>query len=384
MTWQPFHNQGLDFSLYYSIGELFPSHQGMDIYVTGEQGPWYGYSPMVAPLFSVLQWIPLKHSFDLFFFLKIFALGLWPFALANCSAQPSSSKWKYLAAGIATLVVLPAIYEETVVGNINTYLLTLMFTAFALTRYGYFFSGAAIITLIATFKPQYALFFVPALLLSPRRSILGGLLTTSILVGLSLSIYGYEGFVLLIHRWLELISIPIAAPNDANNMSTPAVVLRMLSPLALTMSGSLQNVNIASLSSETAFLIARLVAGIAVAGIVLAIFRRWKTENRDRVLDLYAGITLITFFVTPVMWLTHYTLLVIPTFAIISSQFQTHKKWIAFLVCFAAISYFLVGQMPGNAEGTMQWARTYGIPYYFLISITLLYVFSKPGAQHAA
>ena len=169
VAWQPFHNQGLDFSLYYSIGELFPSHQGMDIYVTGEQGPWYGYSPMVAPLFSILQWIPLRHSFDLFFFLKIFVLGLWPFVLANSSAISRPLKWKYLAAGIATLIVLPAIYEETIVGNINTYLLTLMFTAFALTRYGHFASGAAIITLVAAFKPQYALFFVPGLILSPKR-----------------------------------------------------------------------------------------------------------------------------------------------------------------------------------------------------------------------
>lgn len=384
LAWQPFHNQGLDFSLYYSIGELFPAGQGMDIFISGEQGPWYGYSPMVAPFFSILQWLPLKHSFDLFFALKIFSLGLWPYLLAHCSNKVSSFSSKYVLAAAATLVILPAIYEETIVGNINTYLLTLMFAAFAFTRYGYYTTGAAMITLIAAFKPQYALFFIPPLMVSPKRSILGGVISTTFLVAMSCFIYGPNGFQVLLHRWLELISAPLALPSDANNMSTTGVVVRMLSPLGLSMSGTLQDVNVLSLSENVAMTITRVITSIFVVAILISIFRRRRTGHKDRLLDLYAGITLITLFATPVIWLTHYMFLVVPVFAMVSMQFQSHKLWTIVCTGFAAICYFLAGQMPGNTETTTILARTYGLPFYALIAITLLFVLSKPGENHAA
>jgi len=65
-AWPIFKNEGYDFALYYSIGELILHGDFSGIYVSGEQGPYYAYSPLVAPFFLALAVVPFSLSKWLF------------------------------------------------------------------------------------------------------------------------------------------------------------------------------------------------------------------------------------------------------------------------------------------------------------------------------
>ena len=377
LAWPMFWNQSTDYGLYYSLGELFAAGQGMDIYVTGEQGPWFGYPAWVAPIFYVLQWIPVMQSRGLFFLLKILLLCAWPFLLVQCSASAKGATRSYVLAGAAILVVFPAIFEEILAGNINTFLLTLAFGAFALSRHGYYLVSAAMLTFIAAFKPQYALFLAPLALISPLRAIWGGLLSGASILAIAASQFGLQGLIALMTRWTELMASPLALPSDANNMSSTGVIARLLSPLGLSQSGDLQNMNLLSIPYDNAMFIARIFAGALSAAMVLMLAKRWRAGREDWLLEVYAGICLVTLVVTPVIWLTHYMFLALPIFAIGQIYLKANAKLVSGMFFAMIGSLFLASQMFSNPPATMVFARAYGLPYFALVFAVIAFLFAK-------
>ncbi|MCX6123353.1 MAG: glycosyltransferase family 87 protein [Proteobacteria bacterium] len=376
-AWPMFWSQSGDYGLYYSLGELFAAGQGMDIYVTGEQGPWFGYPAWVAPIFYVLQWIPLMQSRGLFFLLKILLLCTWPYLLVQCSGSAKGGTRSYVLAGASTLAVFPAIFEEILAGNINTFLLTLAFGAFALGRHGYYGVSAAMLTFIAAFKPQYALFLAPLALISPLRAIWGGLLSGGSILAIAASQFGLQGLIALMTRWTELMASPLALPSDANNMSSTGVIARLLSPLGLSQSGDLQNMNLLSLPYDNAMFIARIFAGALSVAMVGMLAKRWRAGREDWLLEVFSGICLVTLVVTPVIWLTHYMFLALPIFAIGQIYLRANTKLVSGVFFAMSGGLFLASQMFSNPPATMVFARAYGLPYFALVFAIISFLFAK-------
>lgn len=374
-SWTQFMNQGLDFMLFYSIGELFSAGQPDGIFITGEQSPFYCYSPLVAPLFRILQWLPIGHSRNLFFGLKIFLVAFWPFILAKLGQEHDRPRNTILAA-LATILILPTIYEDIIVGNINVFLLTALFSAFALTRMNYVAAGAALFTFVAAFKPQLSLFIVPSLFLSLGQTILGGVLTVGALGLMALNIFGGHALLGHFETWLRLIADPIAGPNDVNNMSLAAAVIRTFTPQQLFMSGDLQNIQLLNLSVESAALIAKVTSVIFILLFIIFDFKSWRVRRlSDCLIDIYASIALITLLVTPVLWQTHYMVLILPLFAVLSLGTRLRSFLAGVATLMTGIALFRAGQLYNNLPADTVVARAYGfLPYSLLLVSSVLLI----------
>ncbi|MCX6124385.1 MAG: glycosyltransferase 87 family protein [Proteobacteria bacterium] len=366
-----FKGQGLDFSLYYSIGELFDSNTATTMYAKSEQGPFYGYSPFVAPFFYYLALIPFTHCKILFFALKPLLLATWPLLLALSASKEKLSPRALNWAIFTTIAVWPAIYEETIVGNINLYLVTFLFAATVLAQRGMILTAATVVTVIATFKPQYSLFFIPILLLNPKRAIGGGLLGLVILVVQGLAHLNPAELVSLNARWLEMLFEPLAAASDASNMSTNGVLQRILTPLHLSESGDLQGVNLFNLSAADAL---SWVANfrIALAAFCLApLLFTLKSFHHEGTFALwFAWVILLTLIVTPVIWETHYMLLAYPLY-VSATEMDRGFRWqvSAALISVPAFSLYSAGHFLQSSDAFTILARAYGWPYWALIFV---------------
>jgi hypothetical protein len=374
-----FMQNGLDFSLYYSIGELFKIGQPELIYTSGEQGPYYAYSPLVAPFFWFLTLLPYSICKIVFFVLKVFCMALWPWILglvtSTQSETSSSSMSRHVSIGmLASIIALPTVFEETMVGNINLFLLTILFCAFALTRLNMITIGAALITLIAAFKPQYSLFFVPALLMGPMRAIIGGSITTSALVILSLVIYGPTNLFSLLETWTQLIASPIAGPEDANNQSTFAVITRYFTPLTLSMSGSLQGINLFSFPLSTSSIIAKVFGWCMTFGLAFSIWKTWLYRRKQFLQDAYASIILLTLIMTPVVWLTHFMLIVIPVHVMLESRMARSRIAVSVIAFLVFLSLMTAGQYRFVEFNVIIFSRAYGLIYWAMISLSLFFI----------
>ena len=377
-----FKGQGSDFALYYSIGELFDSNTATTMYAKSEQGPFYGYSPFVAPFFYYLALVPFTHCKVLFFALKPLLLAIWPLLLA-LSASKEKLSVSALSWGVfATIAVLPAIYEETIVGNINLYLLTFLFAATVLAQRGMVLTAATVVTVIATFKPQYTLFFIPIFLLRPGRAIIGGILGLAVLVVQALVHLNTTELVSLHARWLEMVFEPLAAASDASNMSTNGVLQRILTPMQLSESGDLQGVNLFNLSAGDALSWVSnfrfVISAFCLAPLLFAL----KSMRNEGVFALwFACIILLTLIVTPVIWETHYMLLAYPLY-VFATEMDKAFRWqvSATLISVPAFSLYCAGHFLQPSDAFTILARAYGWPYWSLIFVILVFFLARSPA----
>lgn len=376
-AWPNFEAQGLDFAIYYSVGETILAGRPEAIYNSWEQAPWISYAPLVTPLFYYFALLPVKLAKIAFFVLKPISYVTWPFLL---TALTSRSRFKFEAlpaAVLACIALSPTVYEETIVGNINVFLLTALFSAFVLAQRGRIYLAATIVTAIAICKPQYSLFWIPLFLLNPARAIGGGFTGVGVLLAHTLIFLSPTQLLSMGKRWFPLITNPIAGVQDINNMSTSGVIERLLTPMQLSMSGELQDVNLIAINPDSASLIAKasvVVFSLIAATIVLPALKL-KDRDDDSLGVWIAAITLMTLFITPVIWLTHYMLMVVPVFILLYKLLISKKpKTAAFVAAGVFYAIFSAGQFVNSSDRLRTLARAYGWPYGALTGVLLLLV----------
>jgi hypothetical protein len=371
-AWSGYKSQGLDFAIYYSVGETILAGRPESIYNSWEQAPWISYAPLVTPTFYYFALAPFKFSKVTFFFLKPFVYATWPLLLASLTSKSNFSPRALIAAIIACIVLSPTVYEETIVGNINVFLLTALFGSFVLVQRGRIFIAATIVTTIAVCKPQYSLFWIPIFLLRPWSAITGGFTGVGILLTHTLFFLSPTQLVSMTKRWFPLITNPIAGVADVNNLSTTGVLERLLTPMHLTMSADLQGVNLLNTGADAASFIAKtsvVICSLLAATIVLPAL---KSKNRadDDIAVWMAAITLMTLFITPVIWLTHYMLMVVPVFVALYKIIDAQKfKLGGALTITVFYAIYSASQFINSSESLRVQARAYGWPFGALLAV---------------
>jgi hypothetical protein len=352
-----FAQRGGDFFLYHSIGELYQSTAWQYMYVSKEQGPYYAYSPLAAPLFWPLGMLPISIAQVTFFIMKIVTYACWPFIIAEILEPTIESPTSRIALGIVSSAsIMPAIYEETWAGNINLFCITGLLAAAAQLTKKKTFSAAAIATVIATIKPQYALFLAPAMLQNFKQSFTGASLAMASLLGLSLSIYGLSDLIHLCLTWLHLISIPIAGADDINNVSYSAWLERLFALKAFQ----------SHVQPISAGLIAVTKLGL-VSMSLAAIWKLSKAYRSDKikistwVLATFSFLSLLTLLVTPVIWITHQMLLIFSSI-FTSYLFWKGRSWILFIAFISIpVSLYISSDLLQNSVLLRDFSRTYGL-----------------------
>lgn len=358
-----FLNQGLDFDLYYAIGELFKAGQSEGIYVTWEQGPYYAYSPFVAPLFYYMTGLPQEVAKVSFVILRALCFALWPYILSELVSVEDRRK-AFLASALACLALSPAIFEEGVAGNINLFILTAMFVMCWLFQNRKTFSGAFIAAVVVMFKPQYGLFCIPFLFQNFRQAVAGGAAGAVALVAHALVFFNVDALIASTKRWIELISVPIAGPEDANNMATNAIVHRLFREYKLSMAGDLPSIHLTVLPEDV---VSTLVKALVVFFLGLggvSFYRIVKknfvgiTEKSDS-LFLFSGIAMLTVALAPVVWLTHHMLLVFPLVYLFTKLIVHNSKIAVMLALVTAGSLFSAGQLLNHNQELRIFARAF-------------------------
>jgi hypothetical protein len=379
-AWQGFQAQGLDFAIYYSVGETILAGRPEAIYNSSEQAPWISYAPLVTPTFYYFALAPFKYSKIAFFALKPLAYATWPFLLAALTSKSKVSPKALIAAIIACIALCPTVYEETIVGNINVFLLTALFSSFVLAQRGRIFIAATIVTAIAVCKPQYSLFWIPIFLLRPWPAIAGGFTGLGVLLAHTLFFLSPSQLVSMTKRWFPLITNPIAGVNDVNNMSTSGVLERLLTPMKLIMSADLQGVNLLSINGDAASLVAKIsvvIFSLLAATIVLPALKS-KNRDGDSLAVWVAAITLMTLFITPVIWLTHYMLMVVPVFVSLYRLLGSRQFKLAGALAIGVFyAIYSAGQFINPSESLRVHARAYGWPFGSLLVVLLVLVVAQ-------
>jgi hypothetical protein len=371
-AWPVFLAEGYDFALYYSIGELIRFGDFLGIYVSGEQSPYFAYSPLSAPFFCLLAILPFSVSKGLFFWCKPILLFFWPFLMASSLEKGASHAGK-LSAVVACVVALPALFEEAVPGNVNTYLLTALFAAIVLLHWGQTFWASFVFAIIAAFKPQYSLFLVPGLFAGFTLAILGAATCFFALTCISVTLFGSRVFWELFSRWLELISIPIASPADVNNMSTNGVIVRLLTALDLTESRGIQGLNLFNFSYDAALTLAKVTTFFGALVAVMGGLACWRLrQNSTFAGRIFAVVSLVTLVVTPVIWQTHYMIIAYPVFCILALSHAAGRNWrfsAVFVSAFVFLALYLAGRFVMFNDQVRVLARGYGLPWWALVSL---------------
>ena len=334
----------------------------------------------MTPTFYYFALAPFKFAKIAFIFLKPLSYATWPFLLAALTGKGPINTTALAAAVLGCIAMCPTVYEETIVGNINVFLLTALFAAGVLAIRGHVYVAATITTAIAVCKPQYSLFWIPLFFLNPGRAVAGGFTGLGVLLAHTLLFMTPTELMSMLQRWLPLITNPIAGTSDVNNMSTSGVFERLLTPMSLSQSGSLQGINLLQLPTTISSLLAKIAAGLFSLIAAAAIWPSAKTirQDNDSFAVWVAAITLITLFVTPVIWLTHYMLMVIPVFMLIYKLLE-RKQLPAAACVFAIVSYaiFSAGQFLNSSDSLRVTARAFGWPFLALMAVFCCFVWNQ-------
>lgn len=382
-SYHVFLNMGGDFDCYYAVGELFRTDLQREIYNGRDLSPSYGYSPLVAPLFTTLTLLPWHASKVLYFIFRIFLFSLWPLLLTLLLPGTRNVNRKTLWAGAAAcMIVSPAVYEDLWAGNLNVLFLTLILVAAKCMKESRYKLSALLLTPAAAIKPHYGLFLLPLLFLNPVGTVLtsvayvGGLLAVA-LVFFSPSDLWAHGL-----HWLSHIKQPIAGPQDVNNMSWFGLVTRLFSNTGLTQNGDVSTVHIAQLTPETIAAIA-LVLKLGILALAGGLFfHAISSRHTTARILLLSSITLLFLGQSPVVWMTYFMLLLFPAYYL-CLEFPNRATLL--MPLFALGVYFPGGFFQAN-ETLRVYARAYALPQLLLVlaaGLMAYRAFKNQGVRYA-
>jgi len=354
-SYSQYQSMGLDFDLYYAVGELFKSGFPKAMYAKSEFGPYYAYSPLAAPFFSILTIFPWHLSKIIFFLSKLILYWSWPYLLGSTvdipygksisdfslSKNPPKSIYNPLSLfGILTCVLIsPAVYEDFIVGNMHVIFITVLIILTYLLKLKMNWSAAFLLSFTLLFKPHYIIFVIPFLLISVIPAFVSGIVVV-VLATIILNIFvDIKDIFNLFTIWLEIIKDPVAAPSDVNNIALVGLITRYFSIQSYTQAGDLKSIHLMTLPPEyIKYLLWSLKATVLIAcsGVLYYISKSISDKIKPFKSLLY--FTMISFMMLtliPVVWMTYMTLLLLPIYYIsLRFGFTWNFKYL--------LSYFLI------------------------------------------